>query len=315
MAEKLMPRIAVTDIGSNSVRLLVADVWDDGTIEAVHKELKVTRLARGLAYNHTLSEEAMKDTLEALAEFKRIAQEMGAERIRMFATAAVREAVNRDGFMHRVHEKTMCLIDVLSEADEARAAFAGVAGTGPHAVFDIGGASTEIAVGMDTVPFGAVSLKMGAVRASECYPLGNKADELTFEAMKQWAEYVFKEQIGDICEKAKTQPDTLYYGVGGTITTLAAMDLKLAIYDREKVHGHLLTLQTVERLGKLLKTSTLEQRRTMPGLPADRADIILGGVVILQCLMTHFDLDSIVVSDSDNLEGYLRIREKKLMKE
>ena len=149
------------------------------------------------------------------------------------------------------------------------------------------------------------------MRAAERYPLGDVADPLTLTAMQQWAGNVMKNDLKDLMESAGSLSQITYYGVGGTCTTLAAMDQRLAEYDPEKVHGYTLTRRRVGEMLEQLCSLTLEQRKALPGLSPKRADIIIGGTVILAAFMDKMQAEAIRVSERDNLEGYILMRLKK----
>lgn len=301
-------RIAAIDIGSNSVRLLLCDVCEDGSLVASHKEIRPTRISQGLAASGRLQEEAMERTCQGVAELQKVAQEGGAQRVLCYATSAVRDADNRDDFIRLVHKRTSCLVDVLTEEQEAQAGYAGVQAAGPRAVLDIGGGSSEIALGTGTVPEAAISLRLGAVRAMERYPLGDVADALSLEAMEQWAQHTLEKGAADLRAQVQATPDVAWYGVGGTITTLAAMEQYMRVYDGSKIQGFELHDAMVERWLKKLSQATLEQRLNLIGLPQSRADIILGGVVVLRAILRYMGVTVLSVSDTDNLEGYIRMR-------
>lgn len=298
-------RVAAVDIGSNSVRLMIADLGEDGSIGQVKKELVTTRIYEGLARTGKLSDTAIDRTLAAINILKDKARQAGAATLYCFATAAVREAKNRDEFLARALKETSMTIDILDEDVEARVGFAGTQERGPRGALDIGGGSTEIAVGVDHDVRCAASLKLGAVRALEKYPLGDIADPLTLEAMRQWVTAVLAGEAAEARGAARALPGIRWTGIGGTLTTLAAMDLRLSRYDSVRVQGHPLNRPSVEKvLGRLTQTA-LEKRRQIPGLQPERADIIIGGVVILLEFMLFMGIEEIYVSDRDNLEGYL----------
>lgn len=303
--EKKWKRYAVIDIGSNSTRLLICDVDAGGTFIKVTKKLVTTRLSEGLVATGALSRTAMERTLSSIEALLRETEEAQAGQIFVFATAAVREASNRDTFIRMVHEKTAVLIDVLAGEEEAAVGFLGTLQPGPRAMVDIGGASTEIALGTGKYLDFYISTKMGAVRALEKYPLGDIADALSLEAMEQWAYHILLSGAPDLPQRMEQLSPGVVSGVGGSITTLAAMDLKLDVYDPSRVQGHVLTRNTVERLIRRLCELPLEKRRKLPGLQPERADIIIGGAVILQQVMRALQVHQITVSDRDNLEGYL----------
>ena len=302
-------RVAAMDIGSNSVRLMIADLNEDGTLQPVKKELVTTRIYEGLARTGKLSPVAVDRTLAAINILKEKAIDAGAGSLYCFATAAVREAKNRDEFLQRALKETSMAIDVLDEDAEARVGFMGTGETGPRGALDIGGGSSEIAVGSGIEIACSVSLKMGAVRALEKTPVGrDTADPLTLEALRQWAAALLQRDAAQAREAARNLAVAQWSGIGGTITTVAALDLKLPVYDSARVQGHILTRPTVEKTLAKLAGMTLERRQQLPGLQPERADIIIGGVVILLEFLLFMGLDQISVSARDNLEGFLTFK-------
>ena len=298
-------RMAAIDIGSNSARLMIADVGPGGAIEPIKKELVTTRIYEGLARTGKLSSVAVDRTLAAINILKDKARQAGAASLHCFATAAVREAANRDDFLAKALKETGMVVDVLSEEQEARVGFVGTQEQGPRGALDIGGGSTEVAVGVGHDVHCAVSLKLGAVRALEKYPLGDTTDPLALEAMRQWATNVLRADCAGAKDCTARLNGIRWTGIGGTITTLASMDMKLQKYDSARVQGHGFTRAVVERVLSKLVQTPLEKRRTIAGLQPERADIIIGGLVILLEFMDFMAVDQMVVSDRDNLEGYL----------
>lgn len=300
-------RVAVLDIGSNSVRLMVADLLEEGGFCTLGKTLRTTRLAEGMVESGRIGRAAMDRTLAGIQELLLYAREQGADRSMCFATAAVRSAANRDDFICRLHHETRILVRVLTGEEEAQASFLGAGAQGRHGLIDLGGASTELVTGENDRIDSAVSLPMGAVAALERYPLGNPPDSLCLQAMGEWVRCVLKDAdpLRGLCrEKGVLQ----WICVGGTVTTLAAMDLHLDEYDDARVDGHPLARQTLMKQRDMLVAMTLEERRHVPGLDPKRADIILGGITILLGVMEYFNMLGLRVSTGDNLEGFLRMK-------
>jgi exopolyphosphatase/guanosine-5'-triphosphate,3'-diphosphate pyrophosphatase len=300
-----MSRQAVIDVGSNSSRLLVADCID-GQIAAVHKELSTTRLSEGLTQTGNLSDAAMGRSVEVINDFYVKAKELDAKQIWCFATAAVRNSENSEVFVSLVKESTELDVDILSKEQEAHIGFIGVGGQGMRGILDIGGGSTEIAVG-DGETIYRCSMNLGAVAALEMYPLGNIADELTLEAMQQWTMNIMSKEAADVLEKSN---DVSFVGIGGTMTSLVAMEHKMAKYDPLRVQGKRLSIRTIEKWYNDLLKMPLATRRTLIGLNPERADIIIGGIVILLTFMNLFSLREIRVSDRGNMEGYIMMKLK-----
>ena len=299
------PILAAVDIGTNSIRLLVAEVPEPGKIIPQYKHTITTRLGEGMTTTNALSDAAIERTIAALEQIKALAQDHHAQRIMAYATAAVREAQNQDEFIRRVHKRTQLLVDVLSGQREAQCSFTGIPGSGLRCSVDIGGGSTDVALGRDDEPLAAVSVKLGCVRAKEIYPLGDIADQLTLAALRQWADHGLKEPMNDLMAQLKALGDVSFVGVGGTCTTLAALDQAMATYDPAKVHGYVLKRERVEALVDRLAHLTYEERKALPGMKPNRADIIINGAVILLAFMDRTGAQSIRVSEWDNLEGYL----------
>jgi len=300
-------RVAVLDIGSNSVRLMVADLPEEGGLRTVEKTLRTTRLAEGMVETGCIRRAAMDRTIAAIKELLRYAKEQGTARTMCFATAAVRSATNRDDFILRLHQETQILVRVLTGEEEAKASFLGAWAQGRHGLIDVGGASTELVTGESDNIDCAISLPMGAVAALERYPLGDPPDALCMQAMGEWVKNVLKEADPFRCvcrEKGVMQ----WLCVGGTITTLAAMDLRLDVYEDARVDGHPLPRQTILKQRDMLAGMALVERRKVPGLDPRRADIILGGVTILLGIMEYFGMPGLRVSSGDNLEGFLRMK-------
>lgn len=294
---------AVIDIGSNSVRLLVADCTN-GHVSGIYKGLSTTRLFNGMTKTGELSDAAMENSLNAVYDFNIKAIELGAQEIWCFATAAVRNASNAQVFVELIKQKTLLDVEILSKDREAQMGFVGVGGQGVRGILDIGGGSTEIAVG-DDKSIHRCSMDLGAVSALEMYPLGNVADELTLEAMQQWTMNVMASKASDVLLHSE---DVDFVGIGGTITTLAALELQMSKYDPMRIQGKRLTLRIIEKWYNELIRMPLSARKTLIGLNPERADIIIGGIVILQTFMNLFSLKEIRVSDLGNMEGYLKVK-------
>lgn len=311
-------RRAVIDIGTNSVRLLVADVdasEDDLSLRPVWRNLAAPRLGRGVDRYGRLDEEAMIAAVDAVRDLAEQAREHGAAVIDVIGTSALRDAENRETFMARLQRHTGLAVRVLSGREEAAAAFLGaVRGAWPEArargsemvaVLDVGGGSTELVVGTaDGAMRAAHSVDVGAVRMTE---LCVHSDPISTE---DWGRLVAVTQ-------AKLQPLLSRLGahsmdapgkllaVGGTATTLAAMHQQLREYDPDRVHGYTLSRAQVARLIEALKGASVAERRTWPGLHPQRADIILAGAVIVHQVMAGLGAEDITVSESDLLEGVL----------
>lgn len=291
--------IAVIDIGTNSTRLLVAGLDGSGALTVMARELITTRLGQGLG-RRILLEEAMERTLDALEIFKERAKVWGADSIAAVATSAVRDAVNGPAFVEGVRQRTGLEIRVLPGVEEARYSYYGVLGGFPDCpqdalVVDIGGGSTEFIWAVNgTIRYRSV--QAGAVRMTE----GGHSDRELAEILHPV-----------LAEIQPGVPDFLV-GVGGTVTTLAAMDREMVVYEPAVVHGSIITLARVEELLDLLHSCDLQLRMQIPGLQASRADIIIAGVRIVRAIMTELRLSRLMVSETDILFG-VAMEESKLI--
>jgi exopolyphosphatase/guanosine-5'-triphosphate,3'-diphosphate pyrophosphatase len=293
-------RVAVLDIGSNSTRLLLADVSGD-RVEKLERRSRVTRLGRGVDLSAQLGAEAIEATCEVVADYVALYEEAGAERVAAIATSAVRDASNGGAFIAELRERFALSARVLDGEEEARLAYLGAtaaeAPSEPTLVIDIGGGSTELIVGTgDRIDFHD-SLQVGVVRHTERHISSDPPIPLELEAL---ADDV-RGPIEAAAHAAPRPADGI--AVAGTPTSLAAIELELEPYDPERVHGHVLELATVQRLLSRLASASLDERRRIPGLHPDRAPTIVAGVVILVETMRAFEVDRVRVSEQDILYG------------
>ena len=295
-------RVAVVDIGTNSTRLLVADV-DGGRVAEVERLSRVTRLGRGVDLSGQLSAEAVEAACEAIAEYVALYEEAGVEEVVAIATSAVRDASNGDAFIAELRERFALSARVLDGGEEARLTYLGATvedpPTEPTLVIDIGGGSTELIVGTGTVIEFHVSLQAGVVRHTERHVASDPPATTELESLAA-------DLRGPIEEAAAALPGarpTAGIAVAGTPTSLAAVELGLEPYDSERVHGHVLSLPAIQRLLSQLASVPLEERRGIPGLHPERAPTIVAGVVILVEAMRAFGLDEVRVSEHDILYG------------
>lgn len=283
---------AAIDIGSNSVRLLVASVAG-GEFKPLFKRLDTTRLHEGLGTDGNLSAESMRRTVDAIVAFAREAREAGVAGadIRAFATSAVRDALNGAELMSAVLKRCGVGIRLLSGEEEARYAFYAAARPGECGVIDIGGASTEMICGRDGDVRAAYSAQMGAVRLRRMVGEGAGVERMLSESARVLAPGV---------EAVRPIP-AQFVGVAGTITTLYALKLGLGEYDPERIQGGWLSRADAEEWLARLAPMSVEERRALPGMPARRAEIIDFGAAILVSFLRLTGLKGLYVSDRDNL--------------
>ncbi len=289
-------RYAAIGIGSNSTRLLVGDI-SGGKVTPLLRLREGTRLFAGLE-NGALSEESMLRTANAAARFAQAARDEGAQDIRLIATSAARDAENGGLFCEMVEALCGAPLTIVSGEEEARLSFIGAAGHGFCGMVDIGGGSTELAIGGANFPFVAGSAQMGAIRLLGQFP------DLRGEGFAQ-ALAAVREAISPICGSTEEKPRA-WYGVGGTMTCLASIDMRLPEFDRDAVEGHALRRSAVEAWARKLAGMTLEERAAIPGMLPHRADIIAHGAIVLLGVMETLGIARIVVTSRTNLDGCLQ---------
>jgi exopolyphosphatase/guanosine-5'-triphosphate,3'-diphosphate pyrophosphatase len=306
-------RFAAIDCGTNSTRLLVAEAGSGSTVArttTLERRMRITRLGRGVDATGALTPEAVELTLDVLHEYRAALDRLGVERVRMTATSAARDASNREIFFEPAAEIVGTAPELLSGDEEGRLAFAGATAEldparGPFLVVDIGGGSTELAVGAGGggPPDGVVSVDVGCVRVTEKFL---HRDPPAPEELSQ-ALSVVRDHLDDVARElpAATEAPTLV-GLAGTVTTIAAIELGLPDYDRDRIHHFVLTRQAAEDVFRTLATEPRAERVHNPGLEAGRADVIVGGAAILVSVMRYFELNECLVSESDILDGLIR---------
>lgn len=286
---KTNKKYGIIDIGSNSVR---GRAFADGKI--IYNELFTTRLGSGLANGTALTEKSMQDTVEAIKNLFCGFKTAEVNEIYAFATEAVRSATNGKIFAERVKNETGVTVDIVNGDEEGELALLGAVGTSDGGVIDIGGASAEISVVKNKKIIYSHSLPLGAVRLyGKC---GNDLKLL---------DEIIEEKIGEygqvpVCDN--------FYAVGGTATTLAALDLRLAVYDSSKTDGHVLTVNNLKEDYKLIISNDVCGRINKLHIDEKRAEIIHCGAYMLLKIMQKFHIDEITVKESDNLQGYLKKR-------
>jgi exopolyphosphatase / guanosine-5'-triphosphate,3'-diphosphate pyrophosphatase len=293
-------RVAVIDVGTNSARLLVADVCG-GEVSPVERRSRVTRLGRGVDLSGRLSAEAIEDACEAIGGYVASYQELGAEVVDTIATSAVRDAENGSAFVAELRERFALSARVLDGGEEARLTYLGAtsaqAPTEPTLVVDIGGGSTELIVGTGSEISFHASLQAGVVRHSERHVASDPPTTVELEALAADVRGLIEAAIGSGVEARAG------IAVAGTPTSLAAVELGLEPYDPARVHGHVLSLTSIQRMLSLLASTPLSQRVEIPGMHPDRAPTIVAGVVILVETMRAFGLGQIEASEHDILYG------------
>jgi exopolyphosphatase / guanosine-5'-triphosphate,3'-diphosphate pyrophosphatase len=300
-------RVAVVDIGTNSTRLLVADVdGRSGAIDPLERRSRVTRLGHGVDASGTLDEEAMARVFATLDEFRALIEGHGCEANMAVLTSAVRDADNGETFAERVRRDYHLDARVLSGEQEAQLTFLGAMSGRPHerlatpvVVIDIGGGSTEFTIGHDHTAGFHVSLPAGVVRMSERHI---NSDPPAPAELQQLARDVCEVFAAGLPAQERARVGKAI-AVAGTATSAASIDQQLDPYDPERVQGYRLGLATVERLLARLADMDEAQRRAVVGLDPDRAPTIVAGMVLLGEALRAFELEELEVSDHDILYG------------
>jgi exopolyphosphatase/guanosine-5'-triphosphate,3'-diphosphate pyrophosphatase len=305
LAPDINPRLAAIDVGSNSIRLVVAEAQPGGRYRVLDEERETTRLARALASTGKLDEESMAASLEALRRFKSIAAGMGVETMRAIATCAVREATNGLEFCRRVRQEVDLPIEVIDSDQEARLAFESVRRrfdlAGKNTLLaDIGGGSTEIVLASGELIEAIYATKLGAVRLAERF---NSAQAWEHDDIIRMMRHIDRE-----LRKATEKPAAAIHqliGSGGTFTNLASMIMASRGLARLPAAGARVSRADVRHLVDRLAKMTPKERREVPGLNPDRVDIIIPGLGIIDSMMRRFRVNSLQVHAYGVRDGLL----------
>jgi exopolyphosphatase / guanosine-5'-triphosphate,3'-diphosphate pyrophosphatase len=295
-------RVAAVDIGTNSTRLLVADV-DDGRIIDLERETRITRLGEGVDERRRLLPVPIARVRNVLTDYRHAAETLGAERTLAIATSAVRDAENGEAFLGEIEWSYGFATRLLTGHDEALMTYRGVtsdreldSGT---VIVDIGGGSTELVAGGPDGVRWHNSLDIGSVRLTERFLHGDPPTQDELDACAQAARSLLAERVPDEIRDSVVSA----IGVAGTITSIAALALGLNEYDRERVHGSSLTADALALQLERLAAVPLAERRTMRPLDPERAPVIVAGAVIAREAMAFFGVDTLEISERDILDG------------
>ena len=295
-------KVAVVDVGTNSTRLLVAEV-EDGRVRELDRHTIVTRLGEGVDAAGRLSEAAMDRVLKACAQYRKAIDEAGVERVVALLTSAVRDAANGVELERELARRFAFDAQTISGEREARLTYLGATSARRHAaptlVLDIGGGSTELVVGDGEGVRFFVSTQLGSVRHTERHVHTDPPAPAELEACRAAA----RAELEAAVPREVREEVNEGIAVAGTPTSFAAVELALDPYDPERVEGHHLTLAACERILAELAALPLGERRLVTGLHPDRAPTIVAGGTILVEAMRLFDLDEIEVSERDILHG------------
>ena len=304
-----MTRLGAVDIGTNSVRLLVADVdghGRDAKLRTLDRRMRITRLGQGVDRARFLAPEAVARTVDVLREYRAALDEHEVERVRATATSAARDAGNRDEFFAAARDALGVTPELLAGEDEAKLSFLGATAAldapAPFLVVDIGGGSTEFVLGTEE-PTGLASLDIGCVRVTEQFL---QSDPPAPEELAN-AVATVRDLVADVPRVVPGAADAgTLVGLAGTITTIAAVEQGLPEYDPDRIHHFRLTRDAAEDVFRTLATENAAQRAHNPGLEAGRVDVIVGGAVVLVSILRVLGYDEVLVSEADILDGLVR---------
>ncbi len=295
-------RVAVIDIGTNSTRMLVADVTD-GHVQELDRRTRVTRLGRGVDLSGNLATEAIEAVCEVIAEYVAAYEQLDVTAVAAIATSAVRDASNGEAFIAELRERFALTAQILDGEEEALLTYRGATAENPPprpvVVIDIGGGSTELIVGTGAEVEFQTSVQAGVVRQTERHlasdpPTPSELEELAGDVL-------------GLISAALASHQAIHaesgIAVAGTPTSLAAIDQRLDPYDPQRVHGYRLSLDSIQHMLSQLASLPLAERREVTGLDPDRAPTIVAGVVVLIEAMRAFGLTEVEASEHDILHG------------
>jgi len=309
-------KLAAIDIGTNSTRLLISACekkpGSTYKLKALAREMKITRIGKNLDKTGLISKHFAEETMEVLASYLKKIKGEGVESFRVVGTSALRKAKNTTWFIKLVDEKLGINVEVITGIEEARLSFYGaLRGTDilSHQtdlknilVIDIGGGSTEFILGSHEGKIILVqSIDLGCVNLTERF-IKNSAGKPGNQELTELNEFISTRLI-DIVNKIKKLRFSILVGLAGTISTLAAVDLELLAYSRNKIHHHILPEQKIRQIYGIFCSVNLEERKKIAGLDPKRADIIISGTAILLQIMNTLDVEKLLVSEDDILDG------------
>ena len=296
----VMQRIAIIDVGSNSARLVISHIYKSGSYNMVFNQKEMLRLAQKTEGDGLLSKEAFDSTLQVMQSFAYMCRQYKTDKIIAVATAAIRNARNGSQLAKEVFEKTGIRLHIISGNMEAQLSYLGVINTLPMKdgiVFDLGGGSTELILFRNRKLVESVSIPLGAVNTTDIFHIrdtmpSSAYSDINFFISTRMEQYPWLKDA-----------NLPLIGVGGTARTVAKMIQRSRNYPSSRVHNYIYSAQSFRALFKKLQGTTLEERRNIPGLSEERADIILAGASIINCLLTQTNSKRIVTSGCGLREG------------
>lgn len=304
-------KIASIDIGTNSMRLLIAD-YDKNLLNR-KKYINTTRIGQGVNESGEISEEAIERNINSFIEFVNTAKNEKAEAIYAMGTSALRDSKNKEDFINKAKAQTGVDIEIINGNTEAELGFYGatLGLKDKHRVLiiDIGGGSTEFVIGSkDEGVIFRESIDIGAVRLTESFQITDTDIEKKLNKMTKH----INKKIAHLKDILKMHNIKSVIGIGGTITTTSSINQNMQVYDTNKIHNSSLTQTDVKYILEALKVMNLDERKKVIGLEPSRADIILAGLNIFYTVLNTLKIDKVIVSEYDNLEGLIFYKLSKL---
>lgn len=299
--------VAAIDCGTNSIRLLVAEVQSDGSLKELHRQLEIVRLGEGVDQTGEFAIDAIERTVRVAAQYSDIAGKFGVTKLRFGATSATRDAKNRHLFIIPIEEIFGVTPEVISGTEEAALSFIGATTSliksgkiakSPYLVIDIGGGSTEFVLGTDA-PTQSISVNIGCVRMAERHGL----QEVVTPDQLSAATTDIKAAISQAAAAVDLKSAESMIGVAGTVTTVAAIALNHQSYQSELLHGAVITADQVSDVAAKLRNMSRAQKAAIPVMHPGRVDVITAGALVLDLIMREVGLSELVVSEHDILDG------------
>ena len=310
-----MTRVAAIDCGTNSIRLLIADVEPGGDPDAaqsgfteIDRRMIIVRLGEGVDRTGEFSPAALERTFAACREYAEVIDDAGAQRVRFVATSASRDVSNREQFIDGVRGILGVEPEVISGAEEASLSFAGAVGgladglaPSPRLVVDIGGGSTECVLG-DSAPVASFSVDIGCVRMTERHLRSDPPTDAQIEATRA----DISNALDEVERHVPLSEGASMVGLAGTVTTISAIAHRLPEYDPAFLHGSIITAEQIDQVVAELLVMPRAQRAAMPVMHPGRVDVIAGGGLVLQAVVRRAGVDEVIVSETDILDGIAR---------
>jgi exopolyphosphatase/guanosine-5'-triphosphate,3'-diphosphate pyrophosphatase len=303
-------KLGAIDIGTNSTRLIIAHLAKPGKLKSLRREAVVTRLGEGVNETSCLKKPAILRTLKVLTDYKSILDAAVVDDVIVAATSAVRDAKNSEDFLCEVEQLFGIKVKILSGEEEAQLSFLGATyDLSPQLilVLDIGGGSTELIFGKPSKILEIFSLDIGCVRLTEMFLKSDPPTIMEIDAAKRYVREILTPAVTKIRDPDSWSQESQVYliGVAGTITTISAINQRMETYDSNRIHNSKLTYSDMSKLQETFLSMHLSKRKKIVGLEPKRADVIIAGTLIALQVLEAFNLQEIIVTEHDILDGLI----------